>query len=73
METIQGMRKHRKVTLRAEETHDLQVVAWRLQEGSGWIVRCGGCPLSVLWVIMQIRSFENYFEQVFDASFIPLC
>eukprot|EP00434_Breviolum_minutum_P021284 symbB.v1.2.018778.t2/scaffold1511.1/size114522/5 len=32
METIQGMRKHRKVTLRAEETHDLQVVAWRLQE-----------------------------------------
>ena len=32
----------------------------------------GGCPLSVLWV-MQIRSFENYFEQVFDASFIPLC
>lgn len=72
METIQGMRKHRKVTLRAEETHDLQVVAWRLQERKWMDSASGGCPLSVLWV-MQIRSFENYFEQVFDASFIPLC
>lgn len=32
VEIIEGLRKHRKVTLRAEETHELQAVAWRLQE-----------------------------------------
>lgn len=50
METIQGMRKHRKVTLRAEETHDLQVVAWRLQE-MRWLslgVGCGLCRSGLL-------------------------
>ena len=38
VEIIEGLRKHRKVTLRAEETHELQVVAWRLQEMGA----CGG-------------------------------
>ena len=35
VEILEGLRKHRKVTLRAEETHDLQAVAWRLQEMGG--------------------------------------
>ncbi|CAE7167967.1 unnamed protein product [Symbiodinium microadriaticum] len=32
VEVMEGLQKHRKVLLRAEETHDLQIVAWRLQE-----------------------------------------
>eukprot|EP00930_Biecheleria_cincta_P013894 TRINITY_DN12175_c0_g1_i1.p1 TRINITY_DN12175_c0_g1~~TRINITY_DN12175_c0_g1_i1.p1 ORF type:complete len:685 (-),score=164.75 TRINITY_DN12175_c0_g1_i1:39-2051(-) len=31
-EPIEGVRRHRRVRLRGEETHDVQVVAWRLQE-----------------------------------------
>mmetsp|Transcript_33593 Transcript_33593/g.75403 ORF Transcript_33593/g.75403 Transcript_33593/m.75403 type:complete len:534 (+) Transcript_33593:70-1671(+) len=32
VEVLEGMQKHRKVILRAQETHDLQIVSWRLQE-----------------------------------------
>ena len=56
METIEGMRKHRKVTLRAEETHDLQVVAWRLQERK-WM------DSAMRW--LSFECVAGYADQIF--------
>ncbi|CAL1156487.1 unnamed protein product [Cladocopium goreaui] len=63
VEIIEGLRKHRKVTLRAEETHELQAVAWRLQEmGELQLRMCQGALLTERDFDLQDTAWDDVME-----------